>query len=271
MKKQTGNRIKLGVFVTLGTILFIVAIYIVGKKQNLFDTTIQLSTVFKDVSGLQPGNNVRFAGINVGVIANIAIINDTSIRVDMDIQQEVQKFIKSDSKAVIGSEGIMGNKILIITPGSNGAMVKSNSFLVSTSPISMDDLLKSLKVTIDNAAVLTTDLSDITSNIRNGRGTIGKLLMDSTFAEDIDQTIGNIKKGTGGFQENMEAAKSNILFRGYFRKKEKEEQKKKEAEAEQQDQKVEEKKPTDRQIQREAKKQRQDSIRDARKEKRNAN
>lgn len=271
MKKQTGNRIKLGVFVTLGTILFIVAIYFVGKKQNLFDTTFQISTVFKDVSGLQPGNNVRFAGINIGIIENIAIINDTSIRVDMEIQEEVQKFIKSDSKALIGSEGIMGNKILIITPGSNGSMVKSNSFIASTSPISMDDLLNSLKITIDNAAVLTTDLSDITSNIRRGRGTIGKLLMDSSFAEDIDQTVGNIKKGAGGFQENMEAAKNNILFRGYFRKKEKEEQEKKEAAAEQKKDKVDEKKPTERQLQREARKQRQDSIRNARKEKRNAN
>lgn len=224
MKKQTGNSIKLGVFVTIGTILFVTGIYFVGKKQNIFDNTFGVSAVFKDVSGLQPGNNVRFAGINVGIIEDITIVNDTSIRVDMQIQQKVRKFIKSDSRGIIGSEGIMGNKILIITPGSKGGVIKSNSFISTTATVDMDEILKNLHVTIENAAILTGDLSMITTSIRSGKGTIGKLFMDSSFAEDIDQTVGTIKKGAGGFQENMEAAKDNILLRGYFRKKEKEEE-----------------------------------------------
>jgi phospholipid/cholesterol/gamma-HCH transport system substrate-binding protein len=187
--------------------------------------------VFKDVSGLQPGNNVRFAGINVGIIDNITIVNDTSVRVDMQIQDDVKKFIKSDSRAVIGSEGIMGNKILIITPGSSGTVVKNNAYIATTAPVNMDDILNNLKVTIENAALITEDFSEITTSIRSGRGTIGKLFMDTAFADDIDRTVTNIKKGAGGFQENMEAAKSNILLRGFFRKKEKakqEEQQKRE-------------------------------------------
>ncbi|HEX3007585.1 MAG TPA: MlaD family protein [Bacteroidales bacterium] len=221
MKAQVGNNIKLGIFVTLGTVFLIVAIYFVGKKQNLFDTTFGLRAVFKDVSGLQPGNNIRFGGINVGIIEGITIVNDTSIRVDMQIQEDVRKFIKADSKCIIGSDGLMGNKILIITPGSGGNPVKNNAYLATTIPVNMDDIMNNLKVTVQNAAVLTDDLSQITSSIRSGRGTIGKLFMDSVFAEDIDKTVTNIKKGAGGFQENMEAAKSNILLRGYFRKKEK--------------------------------------------------
>lgn len=221
MKTQTGNKLKLGVFVTLGILLFIIGIYFVGKKQNLFDTTFGLRAVFKDVSGLQPGNNIRFAGINVGIIDNITIINDTAVRVDMQIQQDVKKFIKSDSRAVIGSEGIMGNKILIITPGSSGQVVKNNAYIATTAPINMDDILKNLKVTIENAAIITEDFARITQSISSGKGTVGKLFMDSTFAKDIDQTVTNVKKGTQGFQENMEAAKSNILLRGFFRKKEK--------------------------------------------------
>jgi phospholipid/cholesterol/gamma-HCH transport system substrate-binding protein len=222
MKTQIGKNIKLGVFVALGTLFFIIGIYFVGKKQNLFDTTFRISAVFKDVSGLQPGNNVRFAGINVGIIENIQIVNDTSIRVDMQIQEKVHKFIKDDSQAIIGSEGIMGNKILIITPGSTGKVIKNDAFVATTAPVNMDDIMKNLKVTIENAALLTADLSEITYSIRSGKGTIGKLFMDSTFAEEIDKTVGNIKEGTGDFQENMEAAKSNVLFRGYFRRKAKE-------------------------------------------------
>lgn len=229
MKKNTGNRIKLGVFVTLGTLLFITGIYFVGKRQNLFSSTFALSAMFKDVSGLQPGNNIRFAGINVGIIDNIIIVNDTSIQVDMQIQAEIQKFIKNDSRAIIGSEGLMGNKILIITPGTtNGVMVKKNAFIATSAPVNMDEILQNLKVTIENTALLTGDLSLITSNIRSGKGTIGKLFMDSTLAEDLNKTVGTVKKGAAGFQENMEAAKSNFLLRGYFRKKEKNEEKAKE-------------------------------------------
>lgn len=226
MKATTGNKIKLGVFVTLGTLFLIIGIYFVGKKQNLFSTTFRVSTIFKDVSGLQPGNNVRFAGINIGVIENIVIVNDTSVRVDMQILEQSHKFIKEDSKALIGSEGIMGNKILTITPGNSAKVIKNRGYLASSAPINMDDILSNLKVTVENSALITGDLSAIMSNMRSGRGTIGKLLMDSVFAEDIDKTVGNIKQGAGGFKENMEAAKSNVLLRGFFRKKEKEQEKK---------------------------------------------
>lgn len=222
MKLKNGNKIKLGVFVTLGTLLFIIGIYFVGKKQNLFDSTFGLRTVFKDVSGLQAGNNIRFNGINIGVIENITIVNDTSVRVDMQILQNSHKFIKEDSRALIGSEGIMGNKILIITPGSSTRIVKNNSYIQSQPPVNMDAILTNLKVTVDNSASITSDLSTIMDFISTGKGTIGKLLMDSAFAEDVDKTVGNIKQGAGGFKDNMEAAKSNILLRGFFRKKEKE-------------------------------------------------
>lgn len=249
MKSKTGNNLKLGVFVSLGTLFFIIGIYFVGKKQNLFDATFRISAVFKDVSGLQSGNNVRFGGINVGIIENILIVNDTSIRVDMQIQEEVHKFIKEDSKALIGSEGIMGNKILIITPGISERVVKSKALIQTSAPVNMDDILVNLKITVENAAVITNDLSAITSNIRTGKGTIGKLFMDSTLAVDIDKTVGNIKQGAGGFKENMEAAKSNILLRGFFRKKERDQEK---------------------DLEKKQEEQKRDSVKNSRKAKRNA-
>lgn len=225
MKLKTGNKLKLGVFIIIGLLFFIVGIYFVGKKQNLFDNTFGISTVFRDVSGLQIGNNVRFGGINVGIIENISIKNDTSIRVDMQIQEDVHRFIKVDSRAIIGSEGIMGNKILVLTPGTSPNVIKKNTVIASSAAVSLDDILKNVRVTSENTADITDDLAEIVHYIRTGQGTIGKLFMDSAFAEDIDRTVGNVRKGTKGFQENMEAAKSNVLLRGYFRRKEKQKEK----------------------------------------------
>jgi len=220
MKKQNGNKIKLGIFVSIGLLLFIVAIYFIGKKQQLFNSTIKLSALFKDISGLQVSNNVRFSGINVGTVENIVIVTDTTVMIDMIIDKKTKKFIKKNAKAVIGTDGLMGNKIVLILPGTGAEKeIEDNDFVTSVKPISMDDILLKLKITGDNAANITEDLSVITQNIRSGKGTIGKLFMDTVFAENIDQTIINIKQGAGGFKQNMNAASNNILLRGFFKKK----------------------------------------------------
>jgi phospholipid/cholesterol/gamma-HCH transport system substrate-binding protein len=222
MKKETGSKIRLGIFVSTGLLLFIIGIYYVGAQKQLFNNTFNLSTVFRDVSGLQVGNNVRFGGINVGIIDQIEIINDTSIRVILLVNTDVQKFIKQDATATIGSEGLMGNKVLNITAGTPGEKaIEEYTELQSINPVSMDEILNKLRTTTDNALLISTDLTAITNNIRNGRGTIGKLFMDTVFAENLDKTLLNVQQGTKGFKQNMDAAKNNVLLRGYFKKEKK--------------------------------------------------
>jgi len=222
MKKNSKDSIRLGIFVTLGLLLLIVGIYFIGKKQQMFNSTIQVSAVFKDISGLVVGNNVRFSGINIGVIDNIEIIADTAVRVDMSIDSKTTKFIKKDARAIIGSDGLIGNKILIILPGTSGKKpLKDKDYLATTAGVSIDDILQNLEVSSTNAALITEDLSVIMNNIRLGKGTVGKLFMDTAFAEDIDQTLSTIKQGAGGFKNNMDAASNNILLRGFFKKKKK--------------------------------------------------
>jgi phospholipid/cholesterol/gamma-HCH transport system substrate-binding protein len=235
MKKTTGNTIRLGILVSAGTILFIIAIYFVGKGQQLFSSTIQVSGIFEDVSGLQVGNNVRFSGINIGIVEDIEQVTDSTVRVDMQIEHGSKKFIKTDAKAIIGSDGLMGSKLVIIVAGSTSQkQISNNDFIRTEKPVSMDDILQNLKITTDNAALITSDLSIIVGNMREGNGTIGKLLMDSIFAENLGQALINIKQGAGGFKQNMDAAGHNFLLRGYLKKKdkktEKEKEKKKETE-----------------------------------------
>lgn len=222
MKKIKSNKIKLGIFVSFGIVLFIAAIYFIGRKQQLFSSTIRISGIFRDISGLQVGNNVQFSGINVGVVDNIEMIADTAVRVDLTISEKAKKFIKKDAKALIGSDGLMGNKIVILTPGTNGAnKIKNNDVIATVVPVSLDEIMLNLKITSSNAAAITEDFAAIMDNIRSGRGTIGKLFMDTVFAKNIDKSIINIKQGTGGFKQNMDAASHNILLRGYIKKKEK--------------------------------------------------
>jgi len=210
MKKNVNHKIRLGIFITLGITVFILAIYFIGEKQQLFRSTFRLSGVFKDVAGLQVGNNVRLSGINVGTIDNITLISDTSVRVIILVDENTRKFIKKDAVASIGSEGLMGNKVLVISPGTGGKKTIENDDVIATSqPTDIDEILVSLKTTIDNTASITGDLAKISTNIESGQGTIGRLMMDKTWRQDIQSTIINLKEGSVGFSTFMD--KTNEL------------------------------------------------------------
>ena len=215
MKKNTGNKIKLGIFTSLGILVLIVGIYFIGERQQLFRSTFHLTGVFKDVAGLQAGSNVRFSGVNVGTVDNIRIVSDTSVRVEILIDEGTRKFIKKDALASIGSEGLMGNKILIIIPGTGGKKeIENNDMVETVQPIDMDDVMLSLKKTIDNASNITTNLSSITGNIQSGKGTIGRLLMDHSLAQNFDSSIVSLKQGLFGLKNLMDDTK--ISFANNF-------------------------------------------------------
>jgi phospholipid/cholesterol/gamma-HCH transport system substrate-binding protein len=222
MKKTTSNKVKLGIFVSATFVLFTLGIYFIGQRQQLFSSTFHVSGIFKDISGLQVGNNVRFSGINVGIIDDIHQVTDSTVSVGMVINDDTQKFIKKNAKAIIGSDGLMGNKIILIVPGvTSTQQIADNDVIATAMPVSMDEIMLNLKITSDNAAIITSDLAAITQNIHAGKGTIGKLLMDSIMAENVTMALSNIKQGAGGFKQNMDAASHNFLLKGFLKKKEK--------------------------------------------------
>jgi len=213
-------KVRLGLFVAGGLAIFIIAIFIIGKQKNLFNPVFKLTTTFYNVGGLEAGGNIRFSGINVGTVDDINIINDSTVRVDMLIQKDVKKFIKSDSRVAVGSEGLIGDKILIISQGSTDApVVQEGQQLESTEPVSIDAIMSSLKVTADNAAIISFQLAGIMININSGKGTIGRLIYDTVIAEDVSKIMVNVKNGADGFNQNMNAAKENFLLKGYFTRK----------------------------------------------------
>ena len=226
-------KVRLGLFIAGGIVLFVIAIFIIGRQKNLFNPVFRLYTTFYNVSGLEVGSNIRFSGINVGTVDGIKIINDSTVRVDMIILKSVQPFIKTDCEAGIGSSGIIGDRILIISQGSDDAgMAKEGQHIGSKEPVETDAIMASLEVTAGNAEIISHQLAQIMFNINNGNGTLGKLIMDSTMAHNVDQTMENLQKSSKGLNENMNAAKDNFLLRGYFKKKAKAAEKAKEDAAE---------------------------------------
>ncbi|TDN87986.1 phospholipid/cholesterol/gamma-HCH transport system substrate-binding protein [Salegentibacter sp. 24] len=194
MKSNSGNNLKLGLLIMVGLIIFTLGVYFIGKKQNLFGDSITISSVFKNVNGLQPGNNVRYSGVNVGTVKEIKFLNDTAICVNMLISQESGNLIKYSSVATINSDGLVGSMVLNILPTDKfpSRRLKEGDTLYSLSQVATTDMLNTLNKTNENAALLTEDLIKITNSINAGEGVLGKLLKDETLAKNIQESAANL-------------------------------------------------------------------------------
>jgi len=327
MKKKTSNALKLGIFVLSGLTLLVIALYILGKNKTFFGSRFELKTQFRDVSGLLVGNNVRFSGIDVGSVQKISILNDTVIEVTMNLDNKMKNFIRNNSVAKIGTDGLIGNRVVNLIPmGGNAPFVEegeqlpskedvntdqmlqtlyrtnetlakiSEGVLITVNQINtsstltdllndkslstnlhaslqnlnkttrnasilMEDAIKTLKLASEGKGTLATvltdtalgvelkqvvyqiqtleksadrlvkDLNQVVDNVerdlsREG-GTVNALMRDSVMANRLRATIENTEKGTAAFAADMEALKSNFLFRRYFKKLEKKAEKEK--------------------------------------------
>lgn len=222
MNKKSNYIWKLGMFVLLGLVLFVITIYWIGQNQNLFGSTFRLNVNFKNISGLKIGNNVRFSGIDVGTVKNIAFVSDSTVVINLVIKEEVQKYIKKDAIASIGSDGLMGDKVLTISPGTlSHTIVKDNDMIASSKAIEIEDLMKGLKKSIDNAAIITTELASFTSKMNNKNSVLSKLVNDEKLGKSIDASLKNVEHATKELTQIEAAAKDNFLLRGYFKKQKK--------------------------------------------------
>ncbi|MCU0357826.1 MAG: MlaD family protein [Cyclobacteriaceae bacterium] len=194
MDKSTGKTIRLGVFVTLGALIFTAGVYLIGQKQSLFSQTFTIRAVFGNVSGLQSGNNVRFSGINVGAVTSVTFINDSLIEVRMRIRESYRPYIKKNAVASVGTDGLMGNKLINISPGKGMADPVENEYMIhSYSRVDTDAIITTLNTTSDNAALLTHNLVELTNQIRSGKSTVHELLYGEEMRDEIMLTINNLR------------------------------------------------------------------------------
>src|SRR5690606_2354798 len=132
---------------------------------------------------LEVGNNVRFSGINIGTVDEIQLVNDSTVVVGMVIKDDVREFIKTDAKASIGSDGLMGDKVLTITPGvKSQKVVENNGQIASLSGIEMSDIMKTVKKSMDNVSVISEELAIFSHSMNNGNGTLARLVRDPGMA-----------------------------------------------------------------------------------------
>ncbi|MEO5684527.1 MAG: MlaD family protein [Chitinophagaceae bacterium] len=183
-----------GVFITLGIILFLVGVFTLGGQQKTFVKSINLIAVFDDVSGLQQGNNVWFSGVKIGTVKKISFYGNSQVKVLMHIDRKAEEFIRKDARAKIGSDGLIGNKIIVIYGGTQTvAAIDNNDTLDVQHAISTDDMMATLQKNNQNLIEITTDFKLVSKRLADGQGTLGALLTDQTLFKSLQSTVANLQ------------------------------------------------------------------------------
>jgi len=200
MAKQGENNIKLGVFVLAGLIVMMVAFYMIGSNTSMFGSSFKLKARFSNINGLMEGNNVLFSGIQAGTVKSMEIINDTTFEVTMLIDSKVSAYIHNNAQAAIGTEGLMGNKVVTIQPVKfNSPIVKNGDLLTAQKLTSMDAMLQTLSKTNNNIAAISEALK--TTVMRLDTSEIFNVLNDKTIGISLRSSLKSINNASNNASE----------------------------------------------------------------------
>jgi len=213
MAKRLIDNVKLGGFVLGGLLFLVLLLYMIGKNRNLFGSSYLLNAKFENVQGLVPGNNVRYSGIEVGTVKSINILNDTVIQVAMVIDTKMQNIIRKNSIASIGTEGLVGNKVVNIVPSHEpGPLAEEGDVLSSRKNVSTDEMLQTLSKTNNDVAIIAAELKTTVQRI-NSSSALWALLNDQSIPLNLRTSVVNIRAATakaGAMVDNLNSIITDV-------------------------------------------------------------
>ena len=211
-----GLRVGLLVLAAIG--ILILTIFAVSGDITLFRKKTIVRTFMSNVDGLHKGAEVRLSGVKIGSVTNInfnpQIPADEKapdlIEIVMEINGKISEVeaiqrIRTDSIAVLKGAGVLGDNIIDISPGTTkGQAIQNNAVIKSYANKSVGDIINASKTAMDNLNVITDNIKDVTANIKQGEGSIGRFLKDDTIYTNLNKTVlqtqalmESIRKGEG--------------------------------------------------------------------------
>jgi phospholipid/cholesterol/gamma-HCH transport system substrate-binding protein len=210
-KMKTNRPVVVGIFVVLGIAILVAMVFTLGEQKKTFVKTFTLNAVFNDVSGLLPGANVLFSGVKVGTIKKISFYGDSQVLVTMNIEGAVESHIHKDAKVKIGSDGLIGNKLVVIYGGTRTMpAVRKGDFLRVESGLNTDEMLATLQANNKNLLDITNTFKSISQKIDKGNGPIATLLNDQNISRKLNSSIDNLQTTMANFN-TVSASSKNVL------------------------------------------------------------
>jgi len=219
-----------GIFVVVGSLLFAAAVFLIGNQHNFFSTHIELFTEVKNLNGLAKGATIRVAGFDAGEVVGISVPESPSagFRLTLRITDQVRGLIRTDSVATIETEGVVGDKVLLIGSGSPTApeaaphttlpskessdiadLVQKSAALVTNASDTIKVVADRLTTTLEAVTTTVNNADDLVVGLKQGRGAVGMLLRDEKTAADIRAAIANARDATSSL--NHASAQADAL------------------------------------------------------------
>ncbi len=184
-----------GVFIFIALVIFIIGVLTLGGQRKTFSNMVEAKAVFKDINGLQEGNNVWYAGVKIGTIRKVKFTPEGQVEVTMGIEESSQQYIRKDVKAKVGTDGLIGNRIIVLTGGTPQAPVIADGDLITAdSAMNMEEMMSTLQANNKNLLDITNDFKTVSERLANGQGTIGRLLNDESIATSLEVTLTTLKR-----------------------------------------------------------------------------
>jgi len=209
-----GKRLAVGIFISLGLVILLVTIFTIGNQRKTFIRSIRLHVLFDNVQGLQPGNNIWLSGMKVGTVRSIDFYGNSQVAVTLDVERKAQPHIRRDSKVRISTDGLVGNKIVVIDGGSDASPIVSNNDSLQTEHVAgTQEMLTTLQASNSNLLEITGNLKTISHRLTEGQGTLGRLINDPDIAEHLRTSIDHLRNATEGSEKmiaDLEAFSSRL-------------------------------------------------------------
>ncbi len=218
MKSTKNSRaVVVGIFIFLGIAIFIITVLTLGGQQKTFQKSIMVKAVFDDINGLQKGNNIWFSGVKIGTVKKISFYGNAQVEVDMNIDETARQYIRKNAKARISSDGLIGNKIIVIYSGASKSPPVDEGDMIGVEKASNpDEMMATLQSNNRNLLDITADFKIISRRLSEGKGTVGKLLTDETMINELQTTMEMLRKAS----LNAERLSLNMAdYTGQLRKK----------------------------------------------------
>jgi phospholipid/cholesterol/gamma-HCH transport system substrate-binding protein len=186
-----------GIFVFLAIAILVSAIFVLGGQQKRFTKTIRVTAVFDNVSGLKVGDNVWFSGVKIGTVKRIDLHGESKVRIAMNIEDQARQFIRKGAQARLGSESLIGSKLIEIHGGSPQAPpVEDGEQLTVVQALSTEDLMATLQENNKNLVDITNNFKALSAGLVQGKGMAGALLTDTTLSDNFRTILASLQQAS---------------------------------------------------------------------------
>ena len=224
------RNVAVGIFAIAGTALFALAIFLIGGQNSIFAKHIELYTEFRNLNGIAKGAKVRVGGVDAGEVKEISVPDSPSagFRLRLRISERTSALVRTDSVALIDTEGIVGDKYVLIATGSPAApkaapfskipgketsdmaeLLQKGTSLLEDASEAMKVVSGRLTTTLDSVSTTVNNENYLIVGLKQGRGAIGMLLSDEQTATDIRQAVANVRDATSAL--NHASGKADAL------------------------------------------------------------